>query len=314
MDKTGELASETGLLMLGATHPNEFVGNLATRLEIDKKKAKEIADDINREIFAPVRQHLRALFADANEGTDQPTPPAAQKPVPPSGMNHESGIMNYGKEKLDSGKHAGSMFYRGNDKVSAEKPSDSEFQVSGSRLQNKETSFEDLEAELKKQLEEEGGGEPFSIVTESLAKEPAPTASLEQVPKAPPPYKGPDPYREPVEDTLPNVAGKPYAPPAQNHESGIMKYGEKEEKPSGFQVSGSRLQDKEQSPFSPVQPPPQQPQQKPDPQKRDPYREKLEEAAGVTSQGTLKSFRGANIAEITKQQAERKENGQKNEL
>src|SRR3989338_11391316 len=62
MDKTGELAAETGLLMLGVTHPDEFVGNLAERLQVDRPTASKIADDINREIFAPVREHLRTMF------------------------------------------------------------------------------------------------------------------------------------------------------------------------------------------------------------------------------------------------------------
>ncbi|TSC73471.1 MAG: hypothetical protein G01um101470_77 [Parcubacteria group bacterium Gr01-1014_70] len=62
IDKLGEMAHETGLLMLGVTHPNEFVGNLAERLQVDRATASKIADDINNEIFAPVREHLRALF------------------------------------------------------------------------------------------------------------------------------------------------------------------------------------------------------------------------------------------------------------
>ena len=79
IDKTGELAAETGLLMLGVTHPNEFVGNLAERLLVDRQTASKIADDINREIFAPVREHLRAMFGVTptpnNETRSEAKPP-----------------------------------------------------------------------------------------------------------------------------------------------------------------------------------------------------------------------------------------------
>ncbi|OGZ47518.1 MAG: hypothetical protein A3J55_03460 [Candidatus Ryanbacteria bacterium RIFCSPHIGHO2_02_FULL_45_17b] len=79
IDKVGEMTNETGLLMLGVTHPNEFVGNLAERLLVDRQTASKIADDINREIFAPVREHLRAMFGVTptpnNETRSEAKPP-----------------------------------------------------------------------------------------------------------------------------------------------------------------------------------------------------------------------------------------------
>ena len=61
IDKIGDLANETGMVMLGVTHPDEFIGNLAERLEVDKEKARGIAQEINEQIFKKVRDSLRKI-------------------------------------------------------------------------------------------------------------------------------------------------------------------------------------------------------------------------------------------------------------
>ena len=70
IDKIGELASETGRVMLGVTHPNEFIGNLADRLEVDKEKARAIAQEINEQIFKKVRESLRKIH-NIREGEEE---------------------------------------------------------------------------------------------------------------------------------------------------------------------------------------------------------------------------------------------------
>ena len=61
IDKIGELADETGLVMLGLTHPNNFISNLAERLKLDKESARKIAEEINTQIFAKVRESLKKI-------------------------------------------------------------------------------------------------------------------------------------------------------------------------------------------------------------------------------------------------------------
>jgi len=61
IDKIGILGNEASLVMLGLTHPNDFVSNLAKRLDIDKAKAEEIASDVNERIFKKVRDSLRRV-------------------------------------------------------------------------------------------------------------------------------------------------------------------------------------------------------------------------------------------------------------
>src|SRR3989338_8230438 len=70
IDKIGDLANETGMVMLGVTHPNEFIGNLADRLEVDKEKARAIAQEINEQIFKKVRESLRKIH-NIREGEEE---------------------------------------------------------------------------------------------------------------------------------------------------------------------------------------------------------------------------------------------------
>lgn len=61
IEKMGELADETGLVMLGMTKPSEFIRNLERRLGIETVKAKEIAQDINQKVFSPIRDSLKKI-------------------------------------------------------------------------------------------------------------------------------------------------------------------------------------------------------------------------------------------------------------
>ena len=59
IEKTGIMAEETGYVMLGLARPNEFTGNLAHGLQINKDKATDIAAEINHQIFFPLREELK---------------------------------------------------------------------------------------------------------------------------------------------------------------------------------------------------------------------------------------------------------------
>lgn len=61
IEKMGELADETGLVMLGMTKPNEYIKNLEKRLGVEVIKAKEIAEDINQKVFSPIRESLKKI-------------------------------------------------------------------------------------------------------------------------------------------------------------------------------------------------------------------------------------------------------------
>ena len=73
IDKIGELADETGLVMLGLTPPGEFIKNLARRLNVDPEKAKSIAEEINQQIFQPVRESLKKVHGLGAPPTEKPS-------------------------------------------------------------------------------------------------------------------------------------------------------------------------------------------------------------------------------------------------
>ena len=79
IDKMGELADETGLVMLGMTKPSEYIKNLEKRLGVEAIKAKEIADSINQKVFSPIRESLKKIHGIT------PTPPPAGGPPPYKG-------------------------------------------------------------------------------------------------------------------------------------------------------------------------------------------------------------------------------------
>src|SRR3989304_791594 len=70
VDKIGIIGNETSRVMLGVTHPNEFIGNLTERLEVDKEKARAIAGEINEQIFKKVRESLRKIH-NMREGGEE---------------------------------------------------------------------------------------------------------------------------------------------------------------------------------------------------------------------------------------------------
>src|SRR3989344_7609039 len=67
IDKIGELADETGRVMLGITPPSDYVKNLASRLGAPQEKARAIAEEINQKIFQPVRESLKKIHGITKE-------------------------------------------------------------------------------------------------------------------------------------------------------------------------------------------------------------------------------------------------------
>lgn len=61
IDQMGELAAETGLVLLGFTKPEDYIKNLSNRLKINIKDAREVALEVNIEIFNKVKESLKKL-------------------------------------------------------------------------------------------------------------------------------------------------------------------------------------------------------------------------------------------------------------
>ncbi|MCH7882798.1 hypothetical protein IIA95_00025 [Patescibacteria group bacterium] len=84
IDKMGELADEVGLLILGTTRPKDFVSHLARRLDADIEKARKIAEEVNTQIFAKIKESLKKVHTLEEEEiikkVEAPTPPTKPEP------------------------------------------------------------------------------------------------------------------------------------------------------------------------------------------------------------------------------------------
>ena len=85
VDKMGDLADETGLVMLGLTRPGQYVSHLIERLGIDQETAQEITEEVNNRILFPIRESLRKIQEEREELAEtipeEPLPAIGEKPV-----------------------------------------------------------------------------------------------------------------------------------------------------------------------------------------------------------------------------------------
>ena len=61
-DKISDAILNTGYVLIGLLSPSEFPKVLEKELEIETRTAQEIADEIKRFVFYPVRKNLEALY------------------------------------------------------------------------------------------------------------------------------------------------------------------------------------------------------------------------------------------------------------
>jgi len=61
IDQIGDLMDEVSFVMLGITHPSDFIPKIQKILSIDNRKAQEITKDINESIFRPIKASLLSI-------------------------------------------------------------------------------------------------------------------------------------------------------------------------------------------------------------------------------------------------------------
>lgn len=66
VEETGELVSETGLVLLGLTKPPQFIDNLAKRLRLPRDRAFAVGQAVNMEVLRPVREIIRKMNDSTN--------------------------------------------------------------------------------------------------------------------------------------------------------------------------------------------------------------------------------------------------------
>ncbi len=217
VDKIDELFDETTLVMLGPTHPQDYLANLKRRLQIPDDMARDLVADVNEQIFKPIRESLKKIHGVGEVGSEKlevgsPSSSNSQSPTSNIQSEAESPALNQADKKIlaDSG-------------IEIEPPPMPE--IAPATEQNTPKKSELLEAlenpaiELKESISMPAG---FTLIKKS-APEPAaissPSEKLTGTVKSPstesayeakslpqkgavqmmPPKKSePDPYREPI--------------------------------------------------------------------------------------------------------------------
>lgn len=83
VDKIGALDDETRLVMLGVVHPKDFIRNLYDRLGSDDKEAvRQIAHEVNEQVFQKIRESLKSIHAVENEKPSEPEPVKKEIVIP----------------------------------------------------------------------------------------------------------------------------------------------------------------------------------------------------------------------------------------
>ena len=196
IDQIGEIASETGYVMLGVTHPGDFVRNLKQKLNIDQEKAREIAEDINREIFRPIREHLKDLhkITDLEMG---------EVPVPESATRYGAGPIpkpEIEPPPVEEKIMAAAPPPPPDIPIQEEPPEEEKMPQEGGRAPMIfPQKIEEAHREMKEEIElpPKSEQEP-SEETQEQPAEPVPPIHKVEV-KEESAYKGQDPYREPTE-------------------------------------------------------------------------------------------------------------------
>ena len=95
-----DVEDEIVAILMGTSHPKDFIRNIQTKIGVDDEKARTIAEKVNEEIFQLVKESLKivhnigeeASLASTASGASQaltpaprpPTAPQAPTPTPPS--------------------------------------------------------------------------------------------------------------------------------------------------------------------------------------------------------------------------------------
>jgi len=72
VDKIGLLAEEVGYVILGLTRGNEFANFLKEMLQINEEKAHAIVEEVNLQIFSPIREDLKTAHEFETGETSSP--------------------------------------------------------------------------------------------------------------------------------------------------------------------------------------------------------------------------------------------------
>jgi len=145
--------NETLIIMLGIDHPKNFIENLRDRLQINAEKAREVAQEVNSQIFRPIRESLKIIHNMEPQSKSIGKPASAPEPQEESVEAASTGMV---------------------DDAVTQKPA--------SEIEQKaeEQMFQPLERSLEK----------MHSITEKDIREDIERAELNSTPPSPPPRQG----------------------------------------------------------------------------------------------------------------------------
>ena len=91
IDQVGALEDETLMVMLGFSDANTFEKSLTESLKVSPELGKQLAADVNTDIFLPIRDAMRTFMEKRGQA-----PPPAPSPVPapkPAAAPHPADVV-----------------------------------------------------------------------------------------------------------------------------------------------------------------------------------------------------------------------------
>ena len=64
IDEAGIVSDEATMVMLGIENPKDFVYGLQNKLKLPREKVVELAKNVDKEIFEPIRESLKKMYTD----------------------------------------------------------------------------------------------------------------------------------------------------------------------------------------------------------------------------------------------------------
>jgi len=226
IDQMTALENETLFVMMGLEPPGKYIANLKRELEIEEVLARKIAEDINAQIFRPIKESLKKIHRVEEGIAGEPEKPAlpvekvnAEKDTLPQKQETAETVPLIEHDSFHDNKELRAIKYKlklgetPNNLPTGESAFAPQTQ-SGGADSEREKILHEIEGHAnnknkepqmpntKRNMVEERLGGIFKIPskesehTETSAPQTKPTVDTEKKTK---PYGGTDPYREPVE-------------------------------------------------------------------------------------------------------------------
>lgn len=99
IDQMNVLENETLFVMMGLESPEKYITNLQKGLGVGEVPARKIAEDINTQVFRPIRESLKKIHRIEQEVAEQPI--QSVPPIKPEPREQKTDSKEGGEERLN---------------------------------------------------------------------------------------------------------------------------------------------------------------------------------------------------------------------